>query len=281
MRQPGDGQGVVVTGASSGIGRATALHLDRLGFTVFAGIRTEDDAESLARQASPRLHPLHLDVTREEEIEAARRTVEETDLAGGLVGLVNNAGVVIAGPLEILPLDLFRRQLEVNTVGSLAVTQAFLPALRAAGGRVVNVSSVNGRVASPWTGAYAASKFALEALSDALRRELSRWRIEVVVVEPGAVETAIWSSSLARSRRNMERIGERGRELYGRLIDKLVARAGKVPPHAIPAERVAARVVHALTARRPRTRYLVGADARLGALLTWLPDRLQDRILLR
>jgi len=270
---------VLITGASKGIGRATALHLDRLGWQVFAGVRQDKDADALRRDGSERLVPLLLDVTDGAAIRAAAWQVEQA-APHGLDGLVNNAGIVVAGPLEIVPLDEFRRQLEVNTVGALAVTQGFLPQIHEAGGRIVNVSSINGRVATPFAGAYAASKFALEAASDALRMELRHFGIPVVVVQPGAIQTPIWATAKARAEKNLARMGGGGR--YAKIIRRLLDRSGGPPRHAIPAERVA-RVIHrALTTRRPRARYLVGWDARAGAWLRWLaPDRLMDRLILR
>jgi NAD(P)-dependent dehydrogenase (short-subunit alcohol dehydrogenase family) len=270
---------VVIPGASKGIGRATALHLDALGWRVFAGVRSDNDGDALCRDASERLVPVILDVTDREAILAAAGRVDH-NTPNGLDGLVNNAGIVVAGPLEILPLDEFRAQLEVNVVGALAVTQAFLPLLHKARGRIVNVSSINGRIASPFAGAYAASKFALEAMSDALRLELRPWGVRVVVVQPGAVQTPIWATSKERAVRNLARIGGGGR--YERIVRLLLERSGSPPSRAIPPERVA-RVIHkALTAPRPRTRYLVGWDARVAAFARWLlPDRAFDRLILR
>jgi NAD(P)-dependent dehydrogenase (short-subunit alcohol dehydrogenase family) len=163
---------VVITGASTGIGEACALHLDKLGYRVFAGIRKATDGESLRRRASARLVPLRLDISDETEVGLAARNVVEALGDGGLAGLVNNAGIVVGGMLEFLPLDALRRQLEVNVVSQIAVTQAFLPSLRKARGRMVNIGSVSGLISSPFSGAYAASKFALEALTDSLRMEL-------------------------------------------------------------------------------------------------------------
>jgi NAD(P)-dependent dehydrogenase (short-subunit alcohol dehydrogenase family) len=178
---------VLVTGASSGIGEATASHLASLGFRVFAGVRKDEDAERLRE----RVTPVKLDVVDEESIATARREVEEA-APDGLAGLVNNAGVSVSGPVEFIPLEELRRQLEVNVIGQVAVTQAFLPAIRRARGRIVNVSSVGGRVALPLMSPYNASKFALEAVSDSLRREVRQFGVHVAVVEPGAIRTRIW-----------------------------------------------------------------------------------------
>lgn len=272
---------VVITGASKGIGRATALYLDARAWRVFAGVRRHEDGDALRRDASERLAPIILDVTDQETIRAAASEVERL-APEGLDGVVNNAGIAVPGPLEVLPIDEFRAQLEVNTVGPLAVAQAFLPQLHKVGGRLVNVSSINGRIASPFNGAYAASKFALEAVSDALRLELRRWGVTVVVIQPGAVDTPIWVTSKARADRNIPQMARQAGARYARILDRLRADTGGAPERAIAPERVA-RVIHkALTARRPRTRYLVGWDARLAAWARWLlPDRAFDRLLTR
>ena len=164
---------VVITGASTGIGRATALHLDRLGYRVFAGVRQEADAESIRQRSSARLSPVFLDVTAAASIQAAATLVAAEVGETGLAGVVNNAGIGLGGPLEFFPIDELRRQFEINIVGPLAVTQAFLPLIRRGRGRIVLVGSISSRRASPIAGPYNASKFALEALADALRLELS------------------------------------------------------------------------------------------------------------
>lgn len=269
----------MVTGASSGIGRAAALRLDRRGWRVFAGVRREEDADALRRAASERLRPLFLDVTDEAQVADAATAVETATGEPGLDALVNNAGVAMGGPLEFLPIDAFRRQLEVNVVGQLAITQALMPAIRRASGRIVNIGSISGRSTVPLVGAYAASKHALEAMTDALRMELRPWNIEVVIVEPGAVRTDIWRRSIERAERMGERMPEHARELYGRLIAGVRRRSEGASERGIAADRVADVIEHALSARRPKTRYLVGRDARIRAWLQRLPDRWRDRII--
>jgi len=271
---------VVVTGASKGIGEATVRYLDERGFRVFAGYRDEADAEKLRRGASDRLIPLRLDVTEESDVAAAAERVAEA-APGGIAGLVNNAGLVVVAPMECIPLDQLRLQLAVNVEAVVAVTRAFMPLVRRGGGRLVNVGSINGRLASPWVGAYCASKFALEALTDSLRIELRHWGIPVSLVEPGAIRTPIWETSIERARENIARFDPGCRELYGKILDKMAARVRGAPKHAAAPEKVAARIHHALTARRPRTRYLVGIDARIGALAVHLPDRWRDWLLSR
>src|SRR3954470_16636677 len=184
--------GIVVTGVSSGIGRAAALELDRRGYRVFGGVRIPEDGESVRSEASERFMPLILDVTDTDAISRARETVERELGSEPLVGVVNNAGVGSGGPMEALDVDELRKTLEINTVAPVAVTQAFIPRLRASRGRVVNISSIGGRIAQPFLGPYSASKFALEALSDTMRRELRPWGVQVALIEPGNVKTRIW-----------------------------------------------------------------------------------------
>ena len=273
---------MVVTGASTGIGRATALHLGELGFEVFGGVRREVDGERLAADGSGAVKPLTLDVTDAASIEAAARLVETANGGAGLRGLVNNAGVAQPAPLELIPLEELRRQLEVNFTGQIAVTQTFLPQLRRARGRIVNVSSVGGRVASPALGAYAASKFAIEAASDSLRMELHPWGIDVSVIEPGSIGTEIWRRGGEAADATLDRIPEGQRKLYAGLIEGVRQMAERLEASGIPPEKVAGRIAHALTARRPRTRYVVGMDARIQiALARVLPDRAFDALVRR
>jgi NAD(P)-dependent dehydrogenase (short-subunit alcohol dehydrogenase family) len=173
---------ILVTGAAKGIGRATALHLDRKGHTVFAGVRNMADGDALCREASERLQPILLDITNADQVAQAAKTIQQMVGTKGLGGLVNNAGIAVPAPLEFMPLDEFRRQMEVNLVGQIAVTQAMLPMLKQAKGRIINISSVGGRIAGRMLGAYHASNFAVEALTDTLRQELAQWHIHVVSV---------------------------------------------------------------------------------------------------
>jgi NAD(P)-dependent dehydrogenase (short-subunit alcohol dehydrogenase family) len=280
MEELGKGA-IVVTGASTGIGYACARLLDAHGYAVFAGMRRDVDAARLREGASERLHPLMLDVTDSASIATAAAEVAAAVGASGLHGLVNNAGIAVAGPLEFLPLSELRHQLEVNVIGQVAVTQAFLPLLRQGHGRIVNIGSIGGKLAGPMLGAYNASKFALEGLTDALRRELRPWNIPVAIVEPGTTATPIWQKSLAAGDSLAADLPPQTMELYGRAIEgaRRVARhnakGGGTPPDA-----VAQAVLHALTAPRPRTRYPVGREARIGAILArLLPDRTLDRLL--
>lgn len=270
---------VVITGASTGIGEACALRLDRQGFRVFAGIRRPDDGSALSRKSSPNLMPVQLDVTDGDSIAKATNTVESAIGAEGLAGLVNNAGIVVGAPLEMIPLGDLRRQFEVNVIGQVAVTQAFLPLIRRGRGRIVNMGSIAGRAATPFLGPYCASKFALEAVTDALRMELQPWAIHVSIVEPGAIATPIWDKS-RRAAAEREAASEGDVALYAEAVAGFREAVGKAEQRAIPAEAVADAVWHALTAKRPKTRYLVGTDAKIRAVLkSWLPDRPQDQLL--
>jgi NAD(P)-dependent dehydrogenase (short-subunit alcohol dehydrogenase family) len=273
---------VVITGASSGIGKACALHLDGAGFIVFAGVRREEDGKALRSQASDRLRTVLVDVTDSASIELVAETVSQAVGDRGLAGLVNNAGVVVPGALEFLDLGELRRQLEVNVVGQIAVTQAFLGALRTARGRVVNIGSIGGRVALPFVGPYHASKFAMEALTDTLRIELHPWGIEVSIIEPGSTATEIWTKTEATADAVERSLPARGRALYGDAIKAMRATSSKYAARAIPASRVARAVEHALTAKRPKTRYVVGPDARLQAFARRVfSDRILDGLIRR
>ena len=265
---------VLVTGASTGIGEATALHLRELGFDPVAGVRRDEDADRLGGQG---LRTVRLDVTDEAQIAAAGEAIGD----GALAGLVNNAGVAVAAPLEFVPLDQLRRQLEVNLIGQVAVTQAFLPALRRAGGRIVNVSSIGGRVALPLLAPYSASKFALEGVSDSLRRELRAQGVDVILIEPGGVKTPIWGKGNELAAELTGQMPPEGDRLYGRLIANVRKETVKIEKErGLPPRAVAEVIGKALTADRPRTRYVVGNDARIRAQLArLLPDRVMDRLI--
>jgi NAD(P)-dependent dehydrogenase (short-subunit alcohol dehydrogenase family) len=255
----------LVTGASSGIGQACAVHLVGSGWRILAGVRRAGDAPEGTEEVL-------LDVTDEEQIRAAAGLVDQLD------GLVNNAGIAIAAPVEFLPPEELRHQLEVNLVGQVAVTQAFLPALRRAKGRIVFMGSIAGRSALPFLSPYAASKHALEALADSLRLELRPFGIRVSIVEPGTIKTAIWARSAQRADELIAASDGEVGELYGERIAAFREIALKRGAAGAPAQKVAKVVLEALTAERPHTRYLIGRDARLRAGFERLPDRLRDRI---
>lgn len=281
-QQGAKGRGaVVVTGASSGIGEACARRLAREAFQVFAGVRKPEDGERLRREI-PGVTPLILDVTDGDSIAQAARTVSEQTASRGLAGLVNNAGVAVPAPIEHQPIDDFRRQVEINLIGQVAVTQAFLPQLRAARGRIVNMSSIGGKVAVPLLGAYAASKFGLEGFSDSLRRELRPWGIHVAVIEPGTIATPIWDKGVASGDELEASMSEQAKRDYGPLIATVRTASEQGARTGLPPDAVARDVAHALMSARPRTRYLVGREAKSRALAARiLGDRFIDRAVAR
>jgi NAD(P)-dependent dehydrogenase (short-subunit alcohol dehydrogenase family) len=282
MASTADRGAVVVTGTSSGIGEACAMRLAGMGFQVFAGVRKAEDGAALQQKVTERLTPVIIDVTDDATIRAGAEMVTQAVGDAGLAGLINNAGVAIAGPLEFLPIGELRRQLEINVVGQVAVTQALLPLIRKGHGRIVNISSISGKIASPMTGAYAASKFALEAVSDTLRLELLPWDIKVVAVEPGVTQTPIWKRSLAAGDALLAQMPPQIEELYGKSIAATRKGAQRNQNAGTPPDEVAKVVATALTTEHPKARYPVGRDARIGSLLARiLPDRTRDRMITR
>jgi NAD(P)-dependent dehydrogenase (short-subunit alcohol dehydrogenase family) len=273
---------VLITGASTGIGAACAIGCAGQGMIVFAGVRNLKAGDPLRARGGAAIIPIQLDVTDGESIKGAAAVLERQVGGTGLFGLVNNAGIAIGSPLELIPLAQLRRQLEVNVIGQIAVTQAVLPLLRRARGRIVNMGSIAGRGTIPMTGPYSASKHALEALTDALRLELYPWGIEVSIIEPGAIATPIWDTSLQNSQKLEAEMPADRTHLYEAAAARVREAMGHASARAIPPDAVVKAVLHALTAKRPKTRYLVGRDAKLRALmLKWLPDRLQDWLLKR
>ena len=255
----------LVTGASTGIGEACAVRLARKGWRVLAGVRKQGDAPDGTEEVL-------LDVTDQAQVARVAGQVEE------LHGLVNNAGIALAGPLEFVPVDELRRQLDVNVIGQVAVTQALLPALRRARGRVVFMGSIAGRSSLPFLGPYAASKHALEAIADALRVELAPWGIQVTIVQPGTIKTPIWRKGAERGDEIRASVDGSIDELYGNRLDAFRRLAMKRGAAGAPADSVARVVEKALTADRAPTRALVGRDAIIRAQFERLPDRLRDRV---
>ena len=248
--------------------------MDAAGWRVFAGVRREEDAESLQEAG---LVPLRLDITNSEQVAATAERIAAEVGSDGLHGLVNNAGITIPCPLEAMPLEDFHRLLQVNLTGHLATTQALLPQLRESKGRIVFVSSISSRRALPMLGAYTASKAGLNAIADGFRQELRRWQVGVSIVEPGSIETPIWD----RGQRELDGIRERSpvdmEHLYGKLITAFRALADRMLDQRLPAEKVVAAIERALTANRPRPRYVVGREAKLQALVIRLaPDQALD-----
>lgn len=266
---------VLVTGAGRGIGRTIAVQLAAAGWQVVAGVRSTADAASVTAADPQRISAVQLDVTDEEQLAALDAALPES-----LDAVVNNAGIVVAGPMEALTAQQWRKQLDVNVIGQLAVTRAVLPRLRRAGGRVVFISSVNGRLSTPLIGAYAASKFALEAAADALRMELRPWHIAVILIEPAQTDTDMWRTADTMVDDVEAALGPQHRDLYARHVAGMRKSVPVSQKMAVAPEKVAAVVLTALTARRPRARYLVGLGPKLQVgLLTRLPATLRDRLL--
>ncbi|HET7036614.1 MAG TPA: SDR family NAD(P)-dependent oxidoreductase [Thermomicrobiaceae bacterium] len=274
---------VVITGAGSGIGAACAVALSNAGYRVFAGVRREPGADAWQGGRLELITPLMLEVTDTGSIARAAAEVEAALGDAGLAGLVNCAGIALGGPLEFLAPGELRRQLDVNVVGQLAVTQAFLPLIRRGRGRLVNVGSVSGRNALPFLGPYAASKFALRALNDALRVELRPWGIPVILIEPGSIATGIWARGGAEAKRQFAAFPPDARRLYGKQLDTLTARVVEMGQHGLPAQRVAETVALALSVRHPQAHYAVAPAGRrwMSRLLSALPTGLRDRLVLR
>ena len=270
---------IVVTGASTGIGAATVKELVRRGFHVLAGVRREIDADALRGLGIRGIEPIILDITLEADIAAVTERVACDPRHRPLRALVNNAGIAINARVEKMPIAQWRQQFEVNLFGHIAMTQALLPALLNSSGTVVNISSVGGKVVLPTYGAYAGSKFALEAVSDALRREVGAAGINVVVVEPGAVKTEIAERGIATSQQLMADMSAAELARYGDVMDAVTAQARSFNDTGVSAEAAAAVVARAATASRPRTRYTIGRDAAILVRISrFLSDRTLDRI---
>lgn len=269
---------ILITGASTGIGEATALHLAGLGHSVYAGVRKEADGERLAKR-SARIKPVHLDVTDQGQIDAATKSISD-EVGGGLQGVVNNAGIGRGGPVEYIELDEWRTQFDVNVLGQVAVTRAMLPLIRKGAGRIVFVGSIGGRYATPFIAPYNSSKFALRAIADSLRGELHAWGIRVSLIEPGAVKTPIWEKGREKTDELAAGLPPEAMERYGKVLEtarKMIAMQDKM---GIPPLKVAEAIEHALTSSRPKPHYLVGKDARIqNALFTFMPIRLRDALI--
>lgn len=269
----------LVTGASSGIGRATALRLAASGYHVFAGVRKPADGTALAEAAAGELTPLLLDVTDTQQITAAVKTIAGHVGDAGLAGLVNNAGIGVFGPLELIPIEQFRRQLEVNVTGQLAVTQAALPLLRQARGRIVMIGSIGTRFTPPFVGPLAASKSTLTTMSNALRQELAPWDIRVILVEPGSIRSEAVDKLENDARTVMNDATAEGRALYENAFLHLVGFFAGLHEKGSPPDVVAETVERALGASRPRSCYLSGKNARrMATIARLLPVPAQDAL---
>jgi NAD(P)-dependent dehydrogenase (short-subunit alcohol dehydrogenase family) len=275
-------QSVLVTGASSGIGRACTMRLAYQGFRVFAGVRKQEDGAKLEREVEGNLFPVLLDVTDQKSIADAFETVSAQLGNGGLDGLVNNAGVGFSGPFEFLPMEDLRTQYEVNVFGQVAVSQAFLPLIRKATGRIINIGSVGDRLAMPFGAALCSSKSALASMTEALRMELHPWGIHVCLIEPGSISTPAVNKVTGQAKRLFERLPAEGERLYGSMFRSFVHRVAERERQGSPPDVVAKIIFKALTDDKPRTRYTAGKDSRLlAALPRLLPDRLLDLLRLR
>jgi len=266
---------IVVTGAATGIGASAARELARRGFHVLAGVRRDRDADAIR---SAGIEPVILDITESEQVAAlaARIAGDPRELHA----LVNNAGIQVNGPVEALPMAQWRWVFEVNLVGHIAVTQALLPALLRSKGRVINISSVGGKAAMPTYGAYAGAKFALEAVSDSLRREVAPLGIRVVVIEPGGVRTEMATRGIATANQLAAQMTPEQDERYGGLIQATNTLMASGTEAGVTADAAARVIANAVTTRRPRTRYTIGRDAAVVTRLAWLlPDRTLDRVI--
>jgi NADP-dependent 3-hydroxy acid dehydrogenase YdfG len=271
-------QAIVVTGASTGIGKATALHLDRLGFKVFAGVRKETDAQALKQEASNKLRPILLDVTDGNSIAAAVDTIAR-ETGGELYGLVNNAGVSLNGPLELVPTSEIKQLMDVNVLGLLAVTKAFLPLLRQNKGRIINISSGHGLLAIPDKSVYAASKFAVQAITDSLRVELCPFDVSVSSIVVGKVDTAVLGKIIADRDKMIEAAPAEVVKLYSPLVAFFDKEVKELP--GIPAIEVGKIVGQALTTEKPKAQYLIGPGAKKMKNLARLPVGLRDWLMVK
>ena len=267
---------ILISGASTGIGKACAIHMARLGHSVWAGVRTSKNFEDINKLDVRSLRPVYLDVTNDASVKEGVSTVIKS--AGTLHALINNAGVAIGGPIEAVSLEDWHRQFETNFFGVIRLTQCCLPWLRESKGRIINMSSLSGRLAFPFMGPYAASKFALEALSDSLRREMRPHGVQVSVIEPSAIATPIWEKSKTEGLGKTAQYSADMTAVYGKVMKHFAQRIDDVARRAAPVTVVTKAVEHALLARRPRTRYPVGYRTKpTTLLLNVLPDAWVDR----
>ncbi len=285
---------VLITGASTGIGKDIALRLASLNYTIIAGIRNEKDGKRLLKEAgsfSDNLLPTQLDVTSTSDMDRLLETHQFLLESRGLSALINNAGIAVGGPMECLPLHRFQAQMDINVNGVLTMTQACLPYLReknarkpqqnTIASRIINISSIAGLSTIPFMGAYSASKHALEAISNAFRMELKPWGVHVVLIEPGPIATPIWEKSLDSAEGLTKGIPPEKLELYNASLKKLVNVTQKSAKNAIPVHHVTDVVLESLTHKKPKARYLVGKSAKLRHRLRFLPDHWMDYLVLK
>ncbi len=271
---------VLITGASTGIGEASALEMANNGWYVFAGVRKKEDGEKLQEKAGRAIIPLILDVTKKEDIKEAEKRVQEIVENIGLAGLVNNAGIAIPGPLEILPIEDIKQQIQVNLLGVIVMIQTFLPLIRVSQGRIVVIGSNSGFWCEPFLSIYGATKFGLEGIVDALRLELRPWNINVSIIEPGCIRTPIYEKSRESISKLQDKTPIEKQNLYAKAINALLSSVDIAEKIAVSPEKVAKAVRHALESRRPKTRYRVGIDSKIESfLIKFIPDHLRDYII--
>jgi NAD(P)-dependent dehydrogenase (short-subunit alcohol dehydrogenase family) len=271
---------LLVTGASRGIGKTTAITLASNGYLVFAGVRNPSDVQILEQTGVKNLFPILLDIKCPESIQNTIDQISKRVQNTGVYGLVNNAGILISAPMETLDLEILREQLEVNVVAQVAVTQALLPLLRQAQGRIVNMSSVSGTVAVPFLGAYCASKFALEAISESMRLELAVWGIKVSLIKPSFINTTIWETAIERNCQAINfKLSPQYSEYYEKTLDQIQNRSLHAVNSAPTADVVATKILQVLRSKSPRPYYSIGMDARLGKLSNTLPSMFKDWLL--
>ena len=269
---------VLITGASSGIGRACAIRLDQMGFTVFAGVRREEDGNSIKKQTSDRLRTIQLDINIDEQILNAVATVTEELPQAGFAGLINNAGIAVTGPLECVSRVEFIRQLEVNVVSQIAVTQAFLPLLRRYMGRIINISSISGRIAGAMIGPYCASKFAFEAVTDSLALELNPFGIKVSVIEPGVVNSPFWKKLIASEDELLRSYSSEAQDIYKQSLARRRQKLVQLQGTGMSPEKVSQVIANVLVSKRPKARYVIGLEAKLKvAIARYFPEYLWRR----
>ena len=273
-----ENKAILITGSSTGIGKACTLHLDKLGFKIYAGVRKQTDGDILKEKASDKLSPIILDVTDSESIENAA-TIIERENDGDLFGLINNAGIGLSGVVEVTPVDEIRKLMEVNVIGLLALTKAMIPLLREGKGRIINIGSPSGLIALPGISVYAASKFAVRAITDSLRVELKSFGVKVILISPGPTESEIWEKGKAYKKEMRKSVKPEIAEhyiIFAKFGDKIEKEL-----KTMPADVVAKAVTNALTSAKPKLFYNVGSDAKGAAFFTKLPKRLTDWIILK
>ena len=269
-------QAILVTGASTGIGHATTQLLARSGYAVFAGVRNESDAVRIA-SLHPNITPLTLDVTKPADIRTATALIRESGIP--LYGLINNAGIAVAGPLEFLPIDDIRKQFEINVFAPIALAQAMLPMLREQRGRIAFIGSIAGRISAPFVGPYSASKAGLASLVDAMRQELASFGVAVSLFEFAAVKTPIWAKGRSAKDELLGKLPPAAIAHYGTFIDAIVAQTEREERHGMEPRVVAEAILGALRSDHPRERYVIGKQAKLQAIVAMLPPSTRDRLI--